>query len=189
VPPRNTPGTPRAWIRAIQTALGPDTGPSQRRRAASEALMIAQSQGWTDHRLGFSHFALARLTQVSNPESAFRNFVEAELAYRRAPGTTLHQAYSASQLAAYAISQGQGKDALTLLNPHIPTAERYENAALLATLQMLRAEALVLVGRVDEANAVRLDSLGWARYGFGTDWAVRAKMREIASLSPVKSGG
>ncbi len=187
LPARNVEATPRSWIRAIQTALGPDTGPAQRRRAATEALDIAQSRGWTDHRLGFSHFALARITQTSDPENAFLNFVKAEVAYRRAPGTRLHKAYSASQLAAYAISQGHGQDALVLLDPHIETAKKFENAALLATLQMLRAEALEQLGRVDEARAVRLDSLGWARYGFGTDWAVRAKMREIASLSPVKS--
>lgn len=179
-----TPATPRAWIRAVQTALGPDTNPGQRRRAASDALRIAQSQGWTDHRLGFSHFALARLSQVAEPELAFRNFVAAEVAYRRAPGTRLHQAYSASQLAAYAISQGQGNDALVLLAPHIETAQRFENAALLSTLLMLRAEALAQVGRKDEADAVRLDSLAWARYGFGTQWAIRARIRDVAALSP-----
>ena len=63
-------------------------------------------------------------------------------------------------------------------------AERHENAALLATLMMLQAEALDLAGRTDEARAVRLDSIGWARYGFGADWAVRAKMSEISALSP-----
>ncbi len=73
-----------------------------------------------------------------------------------------------------------------LITPHLATAERYENAALLATLMLLRAEALDLTGRVAEARAVRLDSLGWARYGFGSDWAVRAKLREIAALNPLK---
>jgi len=57
---------------------------------------------------------------------------------------------------------------------------------LLSTLLLLRAEALELENRAAEAQAVRLDSLGWARYGFGSDWAVRAKMREIASLNPLK---
>jgi hypothetical protein len=51
---------------------------------------------------------------------------------------------------------------------------------------MLRAEALDLTGRSAEAEAVRLDSLGWARYGFGADWAVRAKLREVAALNPLK---
>ena len=51
---------------------------------------------------------------------------------------------------------------------------------------LLRAEALELTGRSSEAATVRLDSLGWARYGFGADWAVRAKMREIGALNPLK---
>jgi len=62
---------------------------------------------------------------------------------------------------------------------------RHENAALVATLNMLRAEALELSGRGVEAQAVRLDSLGWARYGFGADGVIRAKLREISALSPL----
>jgi hypothetical protein len=73
-----------------------------------------------------------------------------------------------------------------LLTPYLATAERHENATLLASLMMLRAEALELTGRVAEARSVRLDSLGWARYGFGADWAVRAKLRDISALSPLK---
>jgi hypothetical protein len=65
-------------------------------------------------------------------------------------------------------------------------AERHENAALIATLKMLQAEALDLENRVAEAQAVRLDSLGWARYGYGADWAVQAKLREVGALSPLR---
>jgi len=54
----------------------------------------------------------------------------------------------------------------------------------LSTLMLLQAEALELTGDFEAARAVRLDSLGWARYGFGSDWAVRAKMSEIAALGP-----
>ena len=57
-------------------------------------------------------------------------------------------------------------------------------AALLATLQMIRAEALDDVGRAAEARAVRLDSLGWGRYGFGSNAAVGARLSEVAALSP-----
>ena len=46
---------------------------------------------------------------------------------------------------------------------------------------MLRAEALNMSGRASEARQVRMDSLGWARYGYGADWAVRAKLREISN--------
>jgi hypothetical protein len=186
LPPRHADATPRAWIRAVQTALGPGARPAQRRVAAEEALKISKAMGWTDHRRAFSHFALGRLNQASDPRFAQSQFQLAEQFYRRTPNTSLHRAYSASHLAAHAVSQGQGEEALALIAPHLATAERHENAALLATLLMLRAEALDLTGRVSEARAVRMDSLGWARYGFGADWAVRAKLREISSLSPLK---
>ncbi|MBV6638844.1 MAG: ATP-dependent transcriptional regulator, partial [Mameliella sp.] len=97
-------------------------------------------------------------------------------------------AYVASQLGAYAIASGNSEHALALIGPHLDTAARHENAALLATLLMLRAEVLELSGRVAEGRSVRVDSLGWARYGFGSDWAVRAKLREIGSLNPARQG-
>lgn len=184
VPARGVSPTPRAWIRAIQTALGPGTGPSLRRNSARQALAIAEAQGWRDHRLAFSHFALGRLLQLSEPEAAFGHFLTADRLYAHAPEAALHRAYTAAQLAAYAVNQGQGALALELIEPQMAIVERHQNAALLATLMMLRAEALMLTGRADEARAVRLDSIGWARYGFGADWAVRAKLREIAALSP-----
>ena len=68
----------------------------------------------------------------------------------------------------------------------MPIAAAHENAALLATLMMFKAEALEMTGRTAEASAVRMDSLGWARYGFGADANVRARLREIASLNPLK---
>lgn len=186
VAPRFSGATPRAWIDATQTALGPGARPMERRAAAMDALRIAQAVGWTDHRRAFSHFALGRITQATDPDFAQGQFVAAEYFYGANPGTDLHRAFAAAQLAAYAVSQGRSDDALMLLAPHLATAERAENAALLATLMMLRAEALDLSGRVSEARAVRLDSLGWARYGYGADWAVRAKLREVGTLSPLK---
>ena len=174
--------TPRAWIGAIQAALGPGTGDRQRMKAAREALNIARSRGWHDHRRAFSHFALGRVLRFSDPERAHQHFLRAEHFYRRTPGTSLHRAYSASQLAAMAILRGDGAAALDLVAPHMAVAERHENAALLANLMLLRAEALDLLGRHAEADAARLDSLGWARYGFGAEWALRAKRREIAVI-------
>jgi hypothetical protein len=66
-------------------------------------------------------------------------------------------------------------------------AKRYENASLLATLLLLQAEALDMSGRPTEAHAARLDSIGWARYGFGAEWVIRAKLREISALSPAQN--
>ena len=178
--------TPRAWIEAVQEALGPGARHSQRRTAATRALKIAAAMGWQDHRRAFAHYAMGRALQSGDAEAAHEQYKMSDLFYARTPGTDLHRAYVATQLGAYSVSKGQGAEALRLIAPHIDTARRRENAALLSTLLLLRAEALELENRAAEAQAVRLDSLGWARYGFGSDWAVRAKMREIASLNPLK---
>ncbi|WP_425098390.1 DUF2927 domain-containing protein [Tropicibacter sp. S64] len=184
--PQRVTKTPRVWIDAVQTALGPGASPAERRAAATEALKVASAMGWTDHRRAFSHYAMGRLLQSIDPEAAQDQFVLAQRYFGNSEETRLHRAYVASQLAAYAISAGRPEDALYLITPHLATAERHENAALLATLMMLRAEALEMAGQVTEGRQVRLDSLGWARYGFGSDWAVRAKLREIGSLSPLR---
>jgi len=49
----------------------------------------------------------------------------------------------------------------------------------------VRSAALDLVGRASEAQAVRIDSLAYARYGFASDTEVTARYANIAALSPV----
>ncbi|MFD1159505.1 DUF2927 domain-containing protein [Roseovarius aestuarii] len=177
--PTYPPATPRAWVSAIQTALGPGAGERRRLSAAQTAVRIATTRGWHDHRRAFSHFALGRILRNSNPEAARQQFMTAEQFYRRMPGTALHRAHSAAHLAAASISRGDGRRALAFVQPHLATAKRHENAALLANLLLLQADAYDLLGRRNEARATRLDSLGWARYGFGADWVVRAKRRKL----------
>jgi hypothetical protein len=178
--------TPRSWIDAVQTALGPGSGPTRRIAAARRAVSIAKSLGWQDHRRAFAHYSLGRLLVATDPQAAYAQFKAADHFYAMVPNTSLHRAYVASQLAAHALSRGDAKTAISVANRAIPAASRSENAALLATLLLLRAEALELSGHPSEAAHVRLDSLGWARYGFGADWAVRAKLREISALNPLK---
>jgi hypothetical protein len=179
--------TPQAWGRAIVRALGPGTSNARRRSAANQAVRIAASEGWQDHRRGFAHFARGRLTTRSNPEVSLREFRTANSYYARSPETRLYSADVSQHLASYAISEGDGAGALRIIDANIDAAYDAENAILLAVLLMLRAEALEQVGRLEEARVVRLDSLGWARYGFGSDWAVRAKLRDVASLNPNKT--
>lgn len=186
VAPQRLARTPRVWIEAVQRALGPGTRPADRETAAREALKVASAMGWTDHRRGFSHYAMGRMLQSLDPEAAQDQFAQADRYFAKSSQSNLHRAYVASQMAAFAITQNRAEDALFLIAPGLETAARYENAALLATLMLLRAEALELSGRVSEGREVRLDSIGWARYGFGPEWAVRAKLREIASLNPLK---
>jgi predicted ATPase len=169
--------------------LGPGALPAERRTAAARALAISGELGWQDHRRAFAHYAAGRQLQGSDPARALGHFRQADAIYARTPATALHRAYVAAQIAANAVSQGDGSAALRALDPHLGAAREAENAALLATLLLLRAEALELEGRAAEARAARLDSLGWARYGFGPDWAVRAKLREVAALNPRTARG
>jgi len=186
---RGASHTPQEWSAAVQNALGPDSTTAERRAAVSRAVQIADAMAWEDHRSAFAHYAAGRLEQRRDPASAQAHFQRADAIYARSPGTSLHRAYVATQLAAHAISAGDGPRALSLVEPHLDTAARNENAALLATLMLLKAEALEMTGRVGEARRVRLDSLGWARYGFGPDWAVRAKLQEVAALNPLGGRG
>lgn len=178
--------TPIQWKHAIEQALGPASSRTERREGAAEALRIAKAMGWQDQRRAFAHYAMGRILQYERPKEAQYHYSVAKKFYSATPGTALHQAYVATQLSAYAVSQGEGAQALQLIAPHVETARLNENAALLSTLLLLRAEALDLENRPSEAQSVRMDSLGWARYGFGSDWAVRAKLREISSLNPLK---
>lgn len=181
--------TPGAWIEAVQTALGPKGNIASRTKAANQALIIARNAGWQDHRLAFSHFTVARLVQSFDRETAFAHLTRALRIYRARPETAPHAAHVAAQLAAHAIYGGDAEMALALLEGQEQVAREGENAALLASVQMLRAEALDLTGQTQAAGSVRLDSLGWARYGFGPDWAVRAKMNEISALRPASVRG
>ncbi|MGJ8603947.1 MAG: DUF2927 domain-containing protein [Marivita sp.] len=185
LPARRPARTPRPWIDAIQTALGPGASPIARKAAATEALSIASAMGWQDNRRGFTHYAMGRILQGSDPDAARAQFLQADTYFAQTPDTDLHRAYVASQLAAFALAENNPDTALTLTGLSIDLAVRHENAALLSTLLMLRAEALDLAGRVSAGADVRLDSLGWARYGFGSDWSVRAKLREIGALNPL----
>lgn len=174
--------TPRVWIDAIQEALGPKTTPARRQLAARRAVSIARSQGWRDNRMAFSLFALGRLSLSGEADVALTSFLQAGEIYSASPDTRLQAANVAMQLAAFALSSGQSEAAIQLVDDNLAPAAAAENAVLLATLLMIKAEALEQQGRRDLAQAVRADSLGWARYGFGSEAAVRRRVSEIAAL-------
>lgn len=144
--------------------------------------MIARAQGWTDGRLAFSHFAIARLYVGSDRALAVDEFTRAAEIYRRLPGAAIQVAHIEMQLAALAVAAGEPQKALALADSAIPVVRAGQNYALLATVQLIKAEALEILGRNAEADALRVDSQQWARYGFGSDAQVRARTREIAAL-------
>ncbi|MEM0945765.1 MAG: DUF2927 domain-containing protein [Pseudomonadota bacterium] len=176
--------TPRAWIDAIETALGPRTTPTRRRSAAREAVQIARQQGWRDTRAAFSLYALGRLSIGTEPDLAMTAFLQSGTLYRAGRDTDLQAAHVAMQLAAFALSAGQAEIALEIVDRNIAPVRRAENAALLSTLLMVKAESLEILGRRAEARTVRQEALGWARYGFGSSTEVRLRLEEIAALSP-----
>lgn len=174
--------TPRAWTTAIETALSAGNAQSARRSAAERALALAQAQGWTDARLAFSHFALARLCVGPDRDRALAEFAAAAAIYRSLPGGAIHVAHIDMQLAALAVASGQPDQAIVLADRALPAIRAAQNQALLATVLLIKAEALDMLGLGAQAQALRVDSRAAARYGFGTEAQVRARMREISAL-------
>nr|MCU0803143.1 ATP-dependent transcriptional regulator [Paracoccaceae bacterium] len=173
---------PRSWGQAIETALGQRGSDAARRAAAERAVGIARAQGWRDNRLAFSYYALGRVNVGSDVPQAVIAFAEAQRIYQGLPGGAVHAAHVDMQMAAFALSSGQADEAMRYTDRAIPVVRQAENAALLATLLLLKAEALDLAGRGAEASALRLDTADLARYGFGGDAQVRARTSEIAAL-------
>ena len=175
--------TPRAWTRAIETALGPRASPSQRQAAARRAVAIAEAEGWRDPRRAFSLYALGRLSLGSEPELALASFLEAAAIYRTRPDTEIQAAHVNMQLAAFSLSAGQLQGTIALVDESLPAVRAAENAALLATLLLLKSEAQEAQGATRQAAATQQEALGWARYGFGREVVVRARATEIAALA------
>ncbi len=178
--------TPRAWTAAIESALGRTGTIGARLKAAERALSLAQGEGWSDNRLAFSYFALGRLSAGRDPSRALEAFSAAAAIYARQPGGEVHVAHIEMQLAAMALGTGRPTEAIRLADHAIPIVQRHENAALMATLMLIKAEAMEKLGDDVGAAALRLDSQPWARYGFGSDAVVKARMRDIATVG---SGG
>lgn len=173
---------PRSWVAAVEASFGTRGGEYSRLEGANRMLSIAMAQGWTDGRLGFSYYAKGRALSTSNRAEAVAAFAEAGRIYRSVPGAAVQAAHVDMQLSAIALASGQSEAAIQFADRAIPEVQRAENAALLATLMLIKAEALDNLGQTAAARAERLDSLGWARYGFGADESLRARQAEISSL-------
>ncbi|MBP7000539.1 DUF2927 domain-containing protein [Amaricoccus sp.] len=175
----------RAWASAIEVAQAPRASREDRLSAARQATRIAAEMRPTDHRLAVSLLTLGRLTLRRDPGEAARYFAEAYDVSRRRLGTgDLRTAHAGVHVAAVALAAGRYETTITLADRHIPAARQGQNAILLAGLLSLKSEALLALGRTEEARKTRIDSLSWARYGFGDDDGTLA--REQAALAALR---
>lgn len=173
--------SPRNWISAVEDSFAGRSG--SRLANADRLVAMARAQGWTDGRMAFSLFARARARTGADTAGAIADYTEAARIWRTIPGAAIHVAHVEMQLSAFALTSGQFDQVLSLTGRAIPVAKGHQNASLLSSLLAMRAEALSALGRDAEARAARLDSLGWARYAFGSDAQVRARMVDIAALA------
>ena len=175
---------PRPWIDAVERALGPGTSARGRLAAAQTAVSLARGQNLGPARTGFSYYALGRIALGKRSELALASFLTAAKEFTNVPNSGLHQAHIGVQMAAFALSAGQTEAALEVIGRHEGAAYRAQNAALLSTLLMMKAEALSLEGRASEARKVQVEALGWAQYGFGSQAEIWARLRDIAAVAP-----
>ena len=131
-------------------------------------LAIAQTEGWQDARTGLAWFALGRLQDASNPVQADQYFQTAAEIFAQLPDGGARLAHALLQRAVIALALNQPEQVIQLTNQALPLAQTAQNAALIANLMQLKAQALTLTGHTAAGQALRLDSLPAARYGFGS---------------------
>ncbi len=150
--------------------------------------MIARAQGWTDGRLAFSHFAIARLYVGSDRARAVVEFTRAAEIYRRLPGGAIHVAHIDMQLAAIAVANGQPEQALAFADRAHSCPRRAElcPAGHRAADQGGSAGAY---GPRCRGKALRVDSQQWARYGFGRKRRCGLARAKLPRWGPAGRGG
>jgi hypothetical protein len=180
----------RAWGSAIETALARSAPRGRRQESAQIATQIAAEMRPVDHRLAVSLLTLGRLDLRSDPAAAAQDFAEAYRLSRDQLGIDdIRTAQAGVHVAALALGTGQYKTAIRLADLHVPAAQAGQNAILIAGLLSIKAQALFELGDTAEAQAVRLDSLRWARYGFGdSDGALAREQAQIAALMRLEDG-
>lgn len=184
LPPQARYPESRRWAMTIEVALSRREVREARVAAARLATDLARAMTPVDHRLVVALLTLGRLELRENPTAAVQRFAEAYALSQRLQGAEdLRTAHAGVHVAAMAVAAGRNEDAIALAQRHAPAAVRGQNAILLAGLKSLEAEALLAEGRTVEAQATRLDSLRWARYGFGDgDGALAREQAAIAAL-------
>jgi hypothetical protein len=185
VPSRRPYPESRAWAGAIEVALSRRESRGARLRGAEAATGMARAMSPTDHRLAVALLTEGRLRLRTDPAAAAADFADAyTLLQMRYGPDDVRTAQAAVHVAALALGTGQYDLAIELADRHAPAAIAGQNAVLIAGLMSIKAEALAETGDLDGALAARVDSLRWARYGFGdVDGALAREQAELAALT------
>jgi Protein of unknown function (DUF2927) len=173
-----------AWEAAIERATTPRTSKARRRAAAERAIDLASGFGMNDSRLAFSYYVLGRLALSTDPDQALGAFLASGRIYQNRPDSAIQEAHVAMQVAAFQLSAGRADVAMALVDQNMSVVLQSEHAALLSLLLLVKAEALELLDRPQEAREVQKDALAWARYGFGDETEIRQRVGEILAISP-----
>ena len=182
----------RAWATAIEAALDRDAPRQQApRRPRRSPRRSPPRCGPPDHRLGVSLLTLGRLSCAATRRRRRSDFAEAYDLFRRElrrrrrahrPGRRAPRGAGARHRPV----RGRDRSSPTATRRWRSTAQ---NAILLAGLLSIKAEALAELGDTEAAQAARLDSLRWARYGFGdTDGALAREQAQLAALLRLENG-
>lgn len=175
--------TPRVWIDGITTAMQSGTPKAARVAAVDRVLSLALEAGWQDNRAGFAWFLRGRVLAASDPVAARDAYAQAARIYDTLPDGGVHLAHALMQLAALDLARGDLTLAGAEVDRGLPLATRAQNAALMATYAMIKAELLEAQGAQAAADGLRLDTLPAARYGFGSGAKIRARAAEIAAIA------
>ncbi len=171
------------WTRDVSAALAPDTAGRARIARAAGAVARARAAGWEDTRTALSLLAYGRAVAPVDREAALAALLEAGDRYRAISGEGVQTARVALHVAAISLSRGQASAALAQVDRALPAARGAQDAALVATLLLLRAQALAETGRDAEAVRARAEGLAFGRYGFG-DRDLHLRAAEVAGLAP-----
>ncbi|MER2508818.1 MAG: DUF2927 domain-containing protein [Amaricoccus sp.] len=174
----------RVFAEAVEAAQAHDVGRGERLAAARRAVQSAEEMRPIDHRLGVALLTLGRMNLRGDPALAAANFTEAYDLFQTKLGPhDIRTAQAGVHMAALASGLGQPEAAIALADKHVPDAIAGQNAVLVASLLAIKAEALAQLDRLPEAEAARLDSLRWARYGFGdADGSLGREQAQLTAL-------
>ena len=175
-----------SWRRDIETALSPANSPIARIDASARASRASQRFAAGDPRAGYGPYVYGRQLMNRDPDEARRQLEAAARAYERSRLTEVQSAHVAVQLARLDLAAGGPAKARDRTRSARPIAVAHDDAALYAELALIEAEALDRLGEAPAAEALRLDSLPAARYGFGSDTTIGQMQRALAALRPAK---